>query len=130
MSNKQKNILLVDDVEDIREGISEILQDDGYSISTASNGKEALRILRNRPIDLVITDILMPEMDGLELIEKTKDLYLPDLEFILISGGGRRLTSDYDYLEVTKKLTGISNVLKKPFHPDKLIKMVNNLLAD
>lgn len=130
MSNKKNNILVVDDVKDVREELSNILQDEGYNVITASNGIEALQVLKAQQIDLLITDILMPEMDGIELVDKAKELYLPDLQYILISGGGRKLAGDYDYLDVTKKLTGVSTLLKKPFKPDELIEMVINLLSE
>ena len=130
MSHKKNNILVVDDIIDVRDELSHILQDEGYIVTTASNGIEALQVLEAQQIDLVITDILMPEMDGIELVDKAKKLYLPDLQYILISGGGRKLAGDYDYLEVTKKLTGVSTLLKKPFKPDELIEMVTSLLSE
>lgn len=131
MSNENKNILIVDDVEDVREGLSHVLQDEGYNVSTASNGVEALAELKTQSIDLVITDILMPEMDGMELVTKAKEFCSADLKFILISGGGRKLPGDdYDYLEVTKKLTGVNTLLKKPFKPDELLEKVVSLLSE
>lgn len=130
MSEIKKSILLVDDVKDVRDGLSQILSDEGYDVMTAENGLQAIKKLMNKHTDLIITDILMPEMDGIELIDKVKEFNLPGLQYILISGGGRKLANDYDYLEITKKLTGVSTLLKKPFKPEELLEVVNTLLAE
>ena len=128
MDNEQNKILIVDDVEDVRQGLSQILQDENYIVTTAANGKEAIKILQSEHIDLIITDILMPEMDGIELLKQAKELELSDIQYILISGGGRKSAGDYDYLATTKKLTGVNNLLKKPFKPEELIELVDTLL--
>lgn len=130
MVRKQKNILLVDDVKDVREQLSHVLEDEGYNVSTASNGIEAIKALSNTHIDMIITDILMPEMDGIELIAHAKKINPHELKFILISGGGRKLPDNYDYLEATKKLTGVTSLLKKPFNPDELIEMMDQLFIE
>lgn len=130
MSNSKKNILIVDDFDDVRLGLLQVLQDEGYNVSNAPNGIEALKKIKKDRIDLLITDILMPEMDGIELVNQANELGLPDIQYILISGGGRKLSGGYDYLETTKKLTGINNLLKKPFRTEDLISMVDKLLAE
>lgn len=129
MNDTTHKVLVVDDVEDIRNGIKDILENIGYIVTTAANGIQAISIIKDKPIDLIITDILMPDMDGIELCRKTKELY-PDMKFILISGGGRQTTNPvgYDYLGSAKKLTGINDILKKPFDPQDLIELINSKL--
>jgi len=80
-------ILLVDDEEGIRKVLSISLADSGYAVLTASNGEEALRIFRDKQPPLVLTDIKMPGMDGVELLRKIKQ-ESPDTEVIMITGHG------------------------------------------
>lgn len=129
MIEKQRTILIVDDFEDVRESLAQILGDEGYTIFQASNGLEAIEVMTAGQIDLLITDILMPEMDGIELSTIARNQF-PDLKMILISGGGRQglLSGEYDYLGMTAKLTNIDHVLKKPFDPLEIIELVNRLI--
>jgi len=128
MSITGKNILVVDDFQDIRESLSEIFEDAGCQVASAENGLKAIKVLKQQPIDLIVSDILMPEMDGLELVKATRDTH-PDMKFILISGGGLH-NEDFNYLEMSKLLTGISTVLSKPFKPEVLLNMTEELLTD
>jgi DNA-binding NtrC family response regulator len=129
MIKNENTILIVDDIIDVREGLSSILQDEGYNVITAENGNIALKQLKDRDISLIVTDILMPEMDGMELVTQAKKLY-PKIKFIMISGGGNKhaVESSYSYLEATSILTGEKNMLKKPFKPQELIDMVKKLI--
>lgn len=129
MTADKHTIVVVDDVPEVRNGISVILEAEGFDVRQASNGLEALEQV-DETVDLVVTDILMPEIDGIELCQKLKDAY-PELKLILISGGGRQpaIDSNYDYLEVAKKLTGVETILKKPFNPEELLKIINSQLA-
>src|SRR5690554_4911826 len=78
------NILLVDDEAAIRETLKIILKNEGYDIYTAENGNVALEIIRNNIIDILITDLKMPKMNGIELMERVLSLD-PDIETIFIS---------------------------------------------
>ena len=129
MTADKHTIVVVDDVPEVRNGISVILEAEGFDVRQANNGLEALEQV-DETVDLVVTDILMPEIDGIELCQKLKDAY-PELKLILISGGGRQpaIDSNYDYLEVAKKLTGVETILKKPFNPEELLKIINSQLA-
>ena len=129
MVKTKQRILVVDDVDDVRSGLVHILEDEGYQVCDAPNGTKAMDMLEKEPVQLVITDVLMPEMDGMELVTRASKLY-PEMKFILISGGGRQLVSDYDYLDVTSKLTGVSNILKKPFRPDDLLGMITEIFPE
>ena len=127
----KNTILLVDDVQNVRDSLGAVLMEEGYSVKLASNGVEAMNILSQSPIDLMVSDILMPEMDGVELVTNVIKLY-PEIKLILISGGGNQPSSDhnYDYLRTSQKLTGINNLLKKPFYPKELIDMIQRLLSE
>ena len=129
MIKKHKCILIVDDSKDIRESLALILEDEGYITLQASNGLDAMKLMTDCQIDLLITDILMPQMDGIELSTKARKQF-PELEIILMSGGGRQITNknEYDYLGLTKHLTGINHLLKKPFQPLEMITLVDQLI--
>lgn len=129
MKHDQYKIVVVDDVPEVLNGISVILEAEGFEVGQAINGREALKIV-DETVDLLITDILMPEIDGIELCQTLRKSY-PDLKIILISGGGRQsaINSSYDYLEAARKLTGVETILKKPFNPQDLIKIINSELA-
>jgi UDP-3-O-[3-hydroxymyristoyl] N-acetylglucosamine deacetylase len=80
-----KTVLVVDDEEGIRKTLNAVLQDEGYQCLTASSGKEALELLESNIPDLVLLDIWMPVMDGLEVLQIIKNRY-PDLPVVMISG--------------------------------------------
>lgn len=121
MENKKRQLLVVDDEEGIRDALNMVLEDLGHIVLTAANGKEALNIIQRYAIDLVITDILMPEGDGLELINSLRK-EKPGLKSIVISGG------DPQFLSISTCL-GADRVLPKPFGQDQLKDMVSELLG-
>lgn len=129
MALQKNTVLVVDDMLELRQELAYLLEDTGYKVLQAENGKIALVILQLNPVDLMITDIFMPEMDGIELLLKVKQSFA-DLPIILISGGGRYVadSNEYDYLETTRKLTGVEHILKKPFDDEILVEMVGKLL--
>jgi len=86
-NNRHVNILLVDDEPLVRRSLSELLTLEGYVVTAATNGSEALNILRNYPADIIITDIKMPEMDGIKLLRNIKKERL-DIPVIIITGYG------------------------------------------
>jgi len=123
-----KKMLIVDDVNDLRIGLVDIFNNEGFEVYEAENGNEAMKIIDATAIDILVTDILMPEMDGIELTKAAKRK-LPNLRTIAISGGGRQLKSsqDIDYLKQSKTLAGVDEILKKPFQPTEIIQLVKNL---
>ena len=119
-----KSILIVDDEPAMRHVVVDALSD-FYTIACAENGRDALELLAAENFDLVITDLLMPEMDGIELLmalRKTK----PDLKLIAMSGGGA--SKHFDVLRAAQKL-GSCPVLRKPFQLDELRTTVQSLLG-
>lgn len=124
----KKTVLIVDDIEDVREALALVLEDEGYNVVQAANGLQALQIMSSSQIDLLITDILMPEMDGTELSTEAKNKY-PDLKIIAVSGGGRQSLEgkEYDQAGMSAKLAHMDHMLKKPFDPEDLINLLNQL---
>ncbi len=118
-----ETILLVEDEENVRNLAREILETGGYNVIEAKNGVEALEICRNSDckIDLLITDVVMPEMGGRELAEKTAEIY-PDIPQLFISG----YTSDSIFREGLIKED--INFIQKPFTFEALLHRVRKLL--
>ena len=118
-------ILLVEDNDDLRAVLRTGLERAGYVVHAAVDGRAALRVLGQEPVDLVITDILMPDMDGLELIRSLR-LSHPALPVIAISGGARLAMGDF--LPVAKAF-GAVQTLTKPFAISQLIEAVRALIG-
>ncbi len=119
-------ILVIDDEEVVRRPISDLLRMDGHDVEEAGDGQAGLELYRKAPADVVITDIFMPEKDGLELIQELKKMY-PDVKIIAISGVGIR--QELDIVSLTKQL-GALYAFEKPFDMHELINAVNELLAE
>ncbi len=118
-------ILLVDDQENVREMIKTSLVRNKYTVIEATNGKEAIARFKPGVIDLVITDILMPEEDGLKVIMKMKEIK-PELKIIAISGGGK--AGPNNYLSLAKAL-GADFALTKPFSVNNLLIKIKELVG-
>lgn len=118
-------ILVIDDQEMIRFTLRTAFERSGFEVIEAPNGAKALDQLRRRAADLVVTDILMPEMEGIETIRHLKREF-PEIKIVAISGGGRM-----DKIELLAQAGdfGADAALPKPFHPRKLIELVQELLG-
>ncbi len=113
-------ILLADDDELVLYAISKVLRKAGHEVLEAENGKKTIDILKNEHPDVLVTDIIMPEIEGIELIMKVQNSH-PDLPIIAMSGGSRNV--DYNYLSVAKKL-GAYATLEKPFDEQELLDLI------
>ncbi|MGH7996814.1 MAG: response regulator [Opitutaceae bacterium] len=107
-------VLIVDDESLVRDTLRTVLGKFGHTAVGVSDGAKALAELQAHPFDLIITDLLMPDFDGLELLTRLRRTH-PAIPVIAISGGGR--ISGNDYLRMAKKLGAVA-VLSKPFTPD------------
>ena len=117
-------ILVVDDDDSLRRLLKAVLERAGHEVTTAGDGFEAIRLVDAQPFDLVITDLIMPEMEGIQMIGQLRRL-APDTKIIAMSGGGRG--SAGDYLELATQL-GATMSLAKPFTPDTLLEAVRSTL--
>jgi len=117
-------IILIEDVDNIRGNLKKALEYEGHEVFDAPDGKDGVRLYRERYADLVITDILIPKKDGVEIIiELRRDF--PDIKILAITGGGR-IGSEY-YLGMAK-LLGAQDTLGKPFKQKDFVKSVRKLL--
>ena len=119
-------ILVMDDEPSILLMIKKMLEKAGYEVIVASNGKEGMRLFDSEKPDMVITDIIMPEKEGLETIFELRRMH-PDLKIIAISGGGR--ISPDGYLPGAK-LLGANMVFQKPLVQKEFLAAVASLLDD
>lgn len=117
-------ILLIDDDDAVRTVMRLTLARFGHTVTEARNGREGLTRFREGGADLLITDIVMPEADGLEVLMELGK-HRPAVRIIAISGGGRQDASDHLHVA---KLLGAANVLAKPFSPEALLAAVNEAL--
>ena len=119
-------IIVIDDQADVRALLRNILESQEHEIDEAENGALALKALGRHQYDLIITDIIMPEEDGIAVASHASELQ-PDAKVLAISGGGKYLDANQS-LNVME-LLGVNLTLLKPFGRDELIAEVNELLG-
>lgn len=119
-------ILVVEDEKSVRAVITEILSLSGHIVIEAAGGREGIKLYHEHPADLVITDLLMPEVDGLDLIMELRQSN-PQAKIIAMSGGG--ILDTDSYLEIAEKF-GACCGLSKPFTAEELINLVQKVLAE
>ena len=121
-----KRILVIDDDIQVRQMLKQILERAGYEVADAPDGKEGIELYRQTPTDLIITDIIMPEKEGIETILELRREF-PDVKIIAISGGGR---FDPDvYLDAAGKF-GVARTFRKPVDRKELLDAIQELLGD
>jgi two-component system chemotaxis response regulator CheY len=118
-------ILVIDDDAFVRQALTQILESGGYEVQCAPEGRQGLRAFKKRRPDLVISDIIMPTMEGLETVMELRILSR-DCPIIAISGGG--CFGRADFLVVAKQL-GATATLSKPFEQADLLQTVAGCLA-
>ncbi len=121
----KRTVLVVDDDSGVLKMTEIMLSDAGYNVIVTASAREGLEMLQAQKVDLIITDIIMPEMEGIELITQLKQDH-PSLPIMAISGGGR--SHNTDFLKFAKKL-GAKTVLEKPFRREALLDAVTRALA-
>ena len=119
-------VLLVEDDTLVRHALKIVIEIEDIDVIDVRDGEQAMTILGDRDIDVVVTDIFMPEMEGMELIRRMKDEH-PDIPVIAISGGGS--VDNVDYLDAAVGL-GAEAVFSKPFDERDLIAKIVELRGD
>ena len=110
-------VLVIEDNGDLRDLVRLALESAGHQVLTAKQGLEGLACLNGHPVDLVVTDLFMPEMDGIEVIAALRRQF-PGVKIVAMSG-----RPGVDYLAVAKEL-GAARILRKPFVMDDLLQAV------
>jgi len=119
-------ILLVDDEDLLREGVREILEMSDHTVIEAGDGLQALEKFAVNNVDLVITDVVMPNMDGVDFVTKLREMF-PDVPILTISGGSRVVSARFGLDSAL--LSGANASLTKPFNAKQLLEKVNQLLS-
>ena len=129
-------ILIVDDEEHVRLSLKQVLERAGYEVSVAATGTEGLELMKSEGADLVITDVIMPGIDGITTAKEIREKYR-DTRIIVISGGGRISPEPYEpdaistrsYL-ASASSAGADRTLTKPFDRNELLRIVQGLLDE
>ena len=122
-----QEILVIEDDKDFSESLCRMLTRKGYGVVTALSGLDGINLFKEHPADLVITDILLPDRDGLNVILDLQKFF-PNVKIIAISGGGH-CASGKEYLDDIQLLSNVRYTLTKPFHSKELFKMIHEILA-
>ena len=119
MENKRRRVLVVDSSDDVRKMISETLDDAGYDVVEASNGVDALTAISGTPADMIISDLDIPGLDGLDLIQQIRsrkeNRFVPIIMLTI---------EDTENLRIKGRAAGISGWLVKPFKPENVLSIV------
>ena len=120
-------VLIVDDDPDVRTSLGIVLRAMGYETLTAADGAQVLACIHAEHVDVLVTDVFMPERDGIEMIAQVRREF-PGLKIIAMSGGGGR-RKRADYLEVARRI-GADATLSKPFDATRLLLALRDVLGD
>lgn len=116
-------VLVIDDDPKVRSVVARFVELEGHTVVQAENGKEAINQLEGDPADLVISDIFMPEMDGIEVLIQLRE-HFPDAKLVAMSGGGAIAAS---HVLKTAMVLGAVAVLEKPFDLEDIRELLSDL---
>jgi CheY-like chemotaxis protein len=117
--------LVIDDDDAVRYTVAKILRRHGHDVASAADGKRGIALVEDERPHVVVTDIIMPEQEGIETIIQLRREN-PEIKIIAISGGFR--TYNYDVLSIARNL-GADDILPKPFEADDLMRSVDRVIA-
>ena len=118
-------ILIIDDELQIRKMLRQMFEREGFEVVTAANGREGVKAFRADPADLIITDLIMPEKEGIEIIFELRREF-PQVKIIAMSGGGR--TAPEGYLKIAEK-AGALHTFSKPLERSDMLQAVREILG-
>ncbi len=121
----QARVLVIDDDKLMCLALAKMLMAEGYVVEQAGDGDEGLRLYRQNPFDVVVTDMIMPDKEGIQIIRELRKLD-PNIRIIAMSGGGRGGATDY---LKWAKLMGAKRCLSKPIKREELVGAVAEVLA-
>ncbi|MDH4125009.1 MAG: response regulator [Gammaproteobacteria bacterium] len=129
------SILLIDDEFDVRSAVAKVLSREGFEVSTAENVEQGLKLLDKHHFDVLITDVIMPGIDGVQAIRLVREIN-PDIKVIAISGGGNFGPKSYQPQAITTTAylqaattAGADWVLTKPFQKADIVDAVRQLVS-
>ncbi|MCW8901870.1 MAG: response regulator [Gammaproteobacteria bacterium] len=122
-ADSPKHILVVDDDDMLRSYVKELLKVNNFIVSEAADGKEGLKVFRDNTPDLVITDIIMPEMEGISFIRKLREF---SAETPIIAMTGNVHGHMDEYLEISSQI-GANEILRKPIKSQEFLDAINRL---
>jgi DNA-binding NtrC family response regulator len=120
------HIVVLDDQEAMRRILQQILEEEGHHVSLAPDGRTGLQVLHERPAEVLITDIFMPEPDGIEMMHLVRSQF-PAVQIIAMSGGGRGTRTD---VLLDAQRLGAHQTLAKPFTRQALLAAVRAVLPE
>jgi len=121
-----KRILVVDDEDNLRGLVQKVLTREGFEVVLAENGRAGLEAVKGHEFALVLTDVFMPDIDGIEFVRKLKKI-APGVPYVVMSGGGT--FNNMSMLELAEHL-GATATLEKPFRLEELIAIVRSAVGD
>ena len=121
------HVMVIDDDEQIRKLLREMLEREGYEVVTASNGAEGIRLHGERSADLIITDILMPVKEGISTIHELRSKF-PEVKIVAITGGGHNGPPRH-YLGMARQI-GAHRVIAKPFARRQILEAIGELTSE
>jgi CheY-like chemotaxis protein len=122
-----KRILVIDDEIQMRQMLKQTLERAGYEVMDAPDGEQGIKLFKKAPTDLIITDLIMPQKDGMETVIELERAF-PDVKIIAISGGSRAM-DPRDYLHYATQV-GVTHTFIKPFDNDELLEAIGQLLQE
>ena len=120
-------ILIIDDNDQFREMLQEMLSQAGYEVLVASDGSAGVGIYREKRPDLIITDVIMPEKDGAEVIFELQKEF-PGIKIIVMTGGGQ--VDAQAYLKSIVAYSNVKHAFEKPFAMDELLETVKEVVGE
>jgi CheY-like chemotaxis protein len=119
-------VLIIEDDQEVRDYLVAVLGRAGHTVTAAGNGRDGVAVFREQPTQVVITDIIMPEKDGIETILDLRREH-PELKVIAISGGGRSTPENYLH---SARLLGADRAIRKPFKNEEILGAVRELAGE